>query len=178
MNPRKPRPRLEQALADAIAAYQAASVIPHCPECTRSCCRLDPLVLELEWRQVKTFWRVEQARAAFDRQLAAGKGPTEIRAANGLYYAHGKPCPAFDPKGQSCTVYDQPIKPVGCSDFPVYQDGDCVVADLRCEAIDLKALSARLAEAAGTGYRVVQSADAEFPFIVSLMLKRTAGRRG
>ncbi|HEX6734021.1 MAG TPA: hypothetical protein VF096_04340 [Azonexus sp.] len=175
MPPRNTRPNLAKELAAAAAAYQAAAVIPHCTACSKPCCRLDVLVLELEWKQVKTFWRLDESRPVFDRRLAAGKGPEEIRAANGLYYIHSKPCPAYDEAGHGCRVYGQEIKPPGCSDFPVYEDEGSVLADLRCEAVDLEALTAALARAVGPEYRIVRTADPEFPFLVTLSLKKTAG---
>lgn len=178
MSSRPPRLPLPQALAAAAAAYQTAAVIPHCTKCLKPCCKLESLVLELNWKQTRTFWRIEEARPAFDKRLASGDGPEEIRAGNGLYYIHGKACPAYDEAGASCRVYGQAIKPAGCSDFPVYEDGSDIVADLRCEAVDLKALTTEIARAAGREFRVVQSADAEFPFIVSLSLKRQTARRG
>ncbi len=159
------------SLRTAAAAYQTASVIPHCAVCAKPCCRLDKLVLEMTWQQVKFFWRREDARPAFDRSLAAGQGPAEIRAGNGRYYVHQKPCPAYDDAGHRCNAYDHPLKPVGCSDFPVYQDAGDVIADLRCEAVDLDALTADLKQAVGPEYRIVRSADEEFPFIVTLSAK-------
>lgn len=165
-------------LAAAAAAYQTAAVIPHCTKCLKPCCKLESLVLELSWKQTRTLWRIEEARPAFDQRLAAGGGPEEIRAGNGLYYIHGKACPAYDEAGASCRIYGQAIKPAGCSDFPVYEDGGDIVADLRCEAVDLKALTGQIARAAGPEFRVVESADEEFPFIVALSLKRRTRRRG
>ena len=172
MSARETRRLLAQELAAAAAGYQDSAVIPHCPVCAKPCCRLDKLVLELEWKQVKVFWRLDESRKAFDRRLAAGQGPVEIRAGNGLYYAHQKACPAYDESGQSCRVYGQEIKPVGCSDFPVYEDQGEVVADLRCEAVDIAALTAWIARSLGPGWRIVQTADDEFPFLVTLSLKR------
>lgn len=172
--PRRP----QQTLAEAAAAYQVANVIPHCTECSKPCCRLDALVLELEWKQVKTLWHLGESRTAFDKRLSAGQGPEEIRAGNGLYYIHSKPCPAYDTAGHSCTVYGQDVKPMGCTDFPVYEDGGCIVADLRCEAVNLDALVAWVAGAAGAGFRVIPSADKEFPFLVTLSVKRAAGSAG
>lgn len=169
------RRALAAELAAAAAAYQEAAVIPHCPKCAEPCCRLNKLVLELTWKQVRVFWRLDEARKAFDRRLAAGQGPQEIRAGNGLYYAHGKPCPAYDDAG-SCRVYGQEIKPPGCSDFPVYEDGGVVMADLRCEAVDLAALAPWLARAAGPGARIVQTADKTFPFLVTLAVKPAPGK--
>lgn len=168
---------LAKALAAAAATYQARSVIPHCAVCSRPCCHLDPLVLELEWKQIKSFWRIEESRPAFDKRLSTGAGPQEIRAGNGLYYVHGKPCPAYDANRPGCTVYDQPLKPGGCSDFPVYEDADALIADLRCEAVSLEDLVTTLADTLGPSYRIVSKADAEFPFLVTLAAKRAGGRR-
>lgn len=172
-NPNSHR-RLAKALAAASAAYQTAAVIPHCTSCSKPCCKLDTLVLELEWPQVKGLWQLEESRNAFDKRLASGKGPIEIRPANGLYYAHSRPCPAYDTACGGCRVYDQPLKPAGCSDFPVYEDQGDVIADLRCEAVDLDALTARIEQALGPEFRVLQSADRDFPFLVTLSLKRSA----
>jgi Fe-S-cluster containining protein len=172
--PRRP----QQTLAEAAAAFQVANVIPHCTACSKPCCRLDALVLELEWKQVKTLWHLDESRNAFDKRLSAGQGPEEIRAGNGLYYIHSKPCPAYDNVGHSCTVYGQDVKPPGCTDFPVYEDGGCIIADLRCEAVNLDALVAWVAGAVGAGFRVIPSADEEFPFLVTLSVKRAAGGAG
>jgi Fe-S-cluster containining protein len=169
------RRHLANKLVAAADAYQRAVVIPHCSSCSKPCCRLDPLVLELEWKQLKGLWQIEESRRAFDKRLCAGHGPAEIRAADGLYFAHGKVCPAYDEADKSCRVYGQDLKPAGCSDFPVYEDGNAVIADLRCEAVDLADLASRLARAVGTGYRIVQSADKAFPFLVTLLVKRIAG---
>lgn len=175
MSRRESRPLLTKALADAAAAYQVAAVIPHCPECTKPCCRLDPLVLELEWKQLKALWQLDESRTAFDRRLSSGKGPEEIRAGNGRYYAHRKVCPAYDESRGSCRVYGQALKPQGCSDFPVYEDDGSVIADLRCEAVDLEALTAWIARTAGPEFRIVRSADEEFPFMVTLSVRRVSG---
>ena len=175
MNSRTPRRFLADELAAAAAAYQAAAIIPHCVECSKPCCRLDPLVLELDWKQLRALWRIEESRTAFDRQLCSGKGPAEIRAGNGLYYAHGKVCPAYDEAGRSCRVYARKTKPLGCSDFPVYEDRGGVVADLRCEAVDLAALTAWLARAVGPEFLVGHSANKEFAFLVTLSVRKAAG---
>jgi Fe-S-cluster containining protein len=177
MNSRDARRRLATELATAAAAYQAAVVIPHCAECAKPCCRLDPLVLELNWKQLKALWQLGESRAAFDRRLSSGKGPKEIRAGDGLYFAHGKACPAYDEERRSCRVYGRELKPTGCSDFPVYLDRNCVIADLRCEAVNLDALATWIARSVGRGFRIVQSADEEFPFLVSLSVRKVAGRR-
>lgn len=171
-----PRRPAATALAAAAADYQSTQVIPHCPACQQPCCRLDTLVLDLEWQQVKTLWRLDEARKAFDRRLAAGQGPVEIRAANGRYYVHSRPCPAYDESRPGCRVYDQPVKPAGCSDFPVYEDAGAVIADLRCEAVDLDALAASLAQAVGPDWHIARVADERFPFLVELT-PEPAGRR-
>ncbi len=168
MSSRNARRRLAKQLAAAAIAYQAAAVSPHCSRCTKPCCQLDPLVLELDWQRLKALWQLDESRTAFDRRLAAGKGPVEIRERDGIYYAHRKVCPAYDQARHACRVYDQALKPPGCTDFPVYEDRGCVIADLRCEAVDLKALTDWIARAIGNECRIVQSADAEFPFMVSL----------
>lgn len=168
------RHRLAQELAALAAAYQTAEVIPHCPRCASPCCKLDKLVLELDWAQLRGLWGLAESRKAFDKRLATGRGPIEIRPANGLYYAHSKPCPAFD-AASGCRVYRTPLKPVGCSDFPVYEDESDIIADLRCEAVDLKALKAAMAEALGEGFRIRQSADPDFPFLVTLSVRKSAG---
>lgn len=177
MTTQAPRRRLAADLAAAADTYQRTAVIPHCPTCSKPCCRLDTLVLEMAWRQVKVLWHVDEARTAFNRRLAAGDGPVEIREGNGRYYIHSKPCPAYDTASGACKVYGQDLKPSGCSDFPVYEDEGSVMADLRCEAVDLEALSAALAAAAGPDARIVREADAEFPFLVTLSVRRKRGRR-
>ena len=174
MSNRESRRRLAEGLTVAAANYQAARVIPHCAECARPCCRLDPLVLELSWKQLKALWQIEASRSAFDRQLSSGRGPEEIRMQDGLYYAHRKTCPAYDEARHACRVYDQAIKPVGCTDFPVYQDRGSLIADLRCEAVDLAELATWIVRSVGQGFRVIESADEEFPFLVTLSLKRMA----
>ena len=177
MKPALHRPRLAAVLAEAAAAYQAAAIIPHCPSCRAPCCKLDKLVLDLNWKQVKTLWHIDLARPAFDQSLARGEEPKEIRAAHGRYYIHSKPCPAYDQSIPGCRIYGQPLKPAGCSDFPVYEDEGVVVADLRCEAVDLEQLSAHLAQALGPDARISRSADPEFPFLVELTVKPAGKRR-
>lgn len=169
----KSHERVAETLQKAAASYQEAHVIPHCVQCSNPCCKLQALVLELNWKQVKVLWHRDESRAAFDKLLASGQGPEEIRKGDdGLYYAHRKPCPAYDQTRGSCSVYNQPVKPVGCTDFPVYEDGDQLVADLRCEAVDLETLTAWIADALGPGFRIARSADRDFPFLVSLTVKK------
>mgnify|MGYP000858074689 FL=1 len=171
------RRSLATELAAAAAAYQTADVIPHCTQCAKPCCKLDALVLEMEWKQIKTLWKVSDSRAVFDKRLAAGEGPQEIRESEGLYFVHSKPCPAYDQAGGTCQIYGQALKPVGCSDFPVYEDRGSIMADLRCEAVDLKALTAWIARTLGPEVRIVQSADREFPFLVTLSVRSSGNKR-
>ena len=173
MTTRDSRRLAAQALADAAADYQTSAIIPHCPTCAAPCCKLDKLVLELDWAQTKGLWRLEESRKEFDKRLATGKGPIEIRPANGLYYAHSRPCPAFD-ASVGCTVYTTPLKPMGCSDFPVYENEGEIMADLRCEAVDLEALRAALTQALGPDIQIRQRADRDFPFLVTLALRKPA----
>lgn len=171
------RHRLATDLAAAAADYQAAKVIPHCTQCAKPCCKLDVLVLEVEWKQIKTLWKLDESRAAFDQRLSSGNGPVEIRESEGLYFVHSKPCPAYDAAGGSCKIYGQDLKPVGCSDFPVYEDSGSIMADLRCEAVDIAALTAWIASTLGPEVRIVQSADREFPFLVTLSVKSSRNKR-
>lgn len=184
MNSREFRQPLAEKLRTAAATYQDAHVVPHCQSCAKPCCRLETQVLELNWKQVKVFWRLEESRAAFDRRLSSGEGPEEIRAGDGLYYVHRKTCPAYDETAHACRVYDQAIKPAGCTDYPVYEDGDRIIADLRCEAVDSEALVAWMSQALGPEFRIIRTADKDFPFLVSLLVRRlgakpkSPGRRG
>lgn len=171
------RQRQASELAAAAAAYQAADVIPHCSQCAKPCCKLDALVLELEWKQVKTLWKISEARTAFDRRLASGTGPVEIRESEGLYFVHSKPCPAYVEASGSCSIYGQDLKPLGCSDFPVYEDGGSIMADLRCEAVDIEALTAWISRSLGPEFRIVQTADREFPFLVTLSVRSSRNKR-
>jgi hypothetical protein len=86
-------------------------------------------VLDLSFVEVKALYRITSSKKVFDDAL-----PSTIRAQGGRYYAHGAPCPAFDTASHRCGVYATTTKPRGCSDFPVYEDGDAVTVDLRCEA--------------------------------------------
>jgi hypothetical protein len=56
----------------------------------------------------------------------------------------------------------------------VYPDRGSVVADLRCEAVDIEVLATWLARSVGQEFRIVQSADEEFPFMVSLSVRKVA----
>ncbi len=151
------------------AGIQEALVLPHCPRCARPCCLLDRVVIELTWEQVRSLWAVRGEREAFDRALARGEGPAEIRAADGLYYAHTRPCPAFE-EGR-CRVYGTPLKPRGCTDFPVYPDGGGLVADLRCEALDLDRVLEEVRAAAGPRVGVRWEADPRFAYLVTVRVR-------
>ena len=83
MNTLSPRQQATR-LAKAAAAYQASAVIPHCPTCAAPCCKLDKLVLELDWAQVKGLWQLEESRKAFDKRLAGGPAPRTLRKAHRL----------------------------------------------------------------------------------------------
>ena len=109
---------------DVVVAFQREHVIPHCPQCSRPCCALTDVVLDLSFAEVKGLYRITSSKKDFDRAL-----PSSIRTQGGRYYAHGSPCPAFDTTAQTCRVYATSTKPVGCSDFPVYEDGDAVTED-------------------------------------------------
>ena len=170
MKPAHRPPKIAEKLASAAASYQATAVIPHCPTCRAPCCKLDKLVIDLSWKQVKTLWQINTARQEFDQSLANGQGPEEIRSANGRYYIHSKPCPAYDTGLPGCRIYGQALKPPGCSDFPVYEDENVIVADLRCESVNLDQLSDHLARAIGPDYRVTRSANPEFPFLVEFLV--------
>jgi hypothetical protein len=67
-------------------------------------------------------------------------------------------------------VYATSTTPQSCSDFPVYDDGDAVTADLRCEAVraGLDDLRARLRAVAksGDGVSPFKSGDGVSPFTI------------
>ena len=165
-------------MAAAAQAYQERVVIPHCTSCSQPCCKLHTVVLELTGPQVEVLYAIGKTparhAAGLARALAAGTAPPHLQAhlkeQHGTFYAHGAPCPAYDTTSQLCTVYGTPHKPQGCSDFPLYLDGDGLTADLRCEAIDPAALAAELS-AANAGHRVVQTPDAQFPVLVTFTVK-------
>lgn len=152
-------------LAAAAITYQERVVIPHCASCTRPCCKLDELVLEMEWSQARALYKIGGTRHAFDQAVHEGTGPEDIRESFGRYYAHGKPCPAYDLETRRCAVYATPAKPAGCSEFPVYKDGNVVTADLRCEAVHADELHRHLEQE--TGRPVQRAVDAQFSFFVT-----------
>ncbi len=148
----------------AARLVQEEVVLPHCPRCERPCCLLDRVVVEFTWEQVRALWRVRMPRKAFDRSLREGRGPRELREQDGLYYAHTRPCPAF--RNGRCAVYGTPLKPRGCTEFPVYPDRGGLLVDLRCEAVGLEAVEARVRRAAEPCAEIRRAEDPEFPFLV------------
>ncbi len=146
-------------------AYQRDAIIPHCASCARPCCKLDDVVLDLDWKRAQALYQIKSSRRAFNRSLHDGSGPTTIQEHHGRYYAHGAPCPAYDGGGR-CRVYGTDVKPPSCSDFPVYLDGDGLTADTRCEAVDVDALEAHL-RAAFPAKRVRRAVDPSFPMFVT-----------
>lgn len=168
-------PSVAERLARAAAQWQAQHIVPHCARCAEPCCRLRTVVLELDWRRLRALYVIEESRRAFDATLAAGAGPAHIRKQGARYFAHGQPCPAFDEQTRRCAVYGTALKPESCTDFPVYQDGDVITADRRCEAVDVDVLVAHLAAAAGVP--VVAEPDREFPELVALVPRAPKRRR-
>jgi Fe-S-cluster containining protein len=178
------------ALAEAARAFQRERVIPHCPSCSRPCCALDELVLELDFPRVQALYQIGTSKRAFDDALAAPDGEERhphVRRGTGStdrdrYYAHGAPCLAFDSKTHHCAVYNTPHKPPGCTDFPVYADADGVTVDRRCEVVasELEAIATRLVESLPPGMELVQEEDASFPQLFvhfSARAHRPRGRR-
>jgi Fe-S-cluster containining protein len=129
---------VDRRVQAAIHAYQQQAIIPHCVRCSRPCCALTDVVLDLSWQEAKTLYRIGSSKRTFDEGLQRGE-PAHIRKQDGRYFAHAAPCPAYR-EDKRCGVYDTAAKPAGCSDFPVYVDGDVVVADRRCEALNPDAL--------------------------------------
>lgn len=172
-----PPKRLSAIFREVARTYQARAVVPHCPVCRKACCRLDQLVLELDWSRLRLLWDLNVSRRAFDAALERGEGPAEIRAQEGLYYVHGRVCPAY--RRRRCSVYGSRLKPPGCEDFPVYEQDGALVADLRCEAVELDALEASLRRAFGIQVRLTAHENLEFPFLVSFRARprRVRARR-
>lgn len=113
-------------LEAAAKQWERDVVIPHCAVCTRPCCALTDVVLDLSAAEAETLYHITPATPTL---------PSTVQAHGGRFYAHGAPCPAFARSTQRCTIYDTGRKPKGCADFPVYADGDVVTADTRCEAV-------------------------------------------
>ncbi len=138
--PAAPGPDLQAMAAD----YQTRNIIPHCRACRRPCCRLTDVVLEFHWREFARIYDIQSSQRDFDRSLADGSGPAYVRKMDGIYYTHGQPCPAYEAATGACALYHSPLKPQNCSDFPLYRDGNSLVADSRCEAVDVTALLRQL----------------------------------
>ncbi len=94
------------------------------------------MVLEFDWKNLRELYSIALGQKAFDRGLRDGSGPNYVRKQAGLYYTHGSPCPAYDNVTRRCRHYNDRLKPDNCTDFPLYLDGQTIVADLRCEAVD------------------------------------------
>jgi Fe-S-cluster containining protein len=145
-------------LSAAAKAWERDVVIPHCRQCSRPCCALTDVVLDLSPREVQTLYRIGPSTKAQDL-------PSTIRRQGQRFFAHGQPCPAFDTDSHRCGVYDTDEKPSGCSDFPVYADGDGITADRRCEAVkaNLAGLEDALVEALDDGATLTVATDPDFP---------------
>lgn len=158
------------ALLRAARAFEAAVVIPHCVSCSRPCCALTDVVLELDFGQVQKLYSITKSKKEFDRAL-----PSSIKKQGDRYYAHGEACPAYDLSTKKCRVYGTSTKPQECSDFPIYEDGDVVTVDVRCEAVRDHLDEFRAAvKVAGD---VVEEADDEFPeFFARFSLRKTKKR--
>lgn len=159
-----------RALLQAAKAFEADVVVPHCVRCARPCCGLSDVVLELSFAQTQRLYSITSSKKDFDAAL-----PSMIKKQGDRYYAHGEPCPAYG-ADKRCGVYSTSTKPQSCSDFPVYDDGDAVTADLRCEAVrdNLAELRKRLrAVAAG---RLVEERDPDHPdtFLSFVLSKKKA----
>jgi Fe-S-cluster containining protein len=162
-------------LARAAKSYEAAAVLPHCPTCSQPCCKLEQVVLELDWPQAQALYQITTKRRAFEKSLDDGTGPAFVRAAHGMFYAFRSPCPAYDDATKRCGVYGTKTKPSSCDDFPVYQDDGAITADLRCEAVDVDAFTASLRADLGD-VDIERSRDERFPFLVTLRVARRSSR--
>ncbi len=134
-------------------AWERDVVLPHCPQCTRPCCALTDVVLDLSFAEAQALYRITKKDPL----------PQQLRKQRGRYYAHGARCPAFD-DDHRCRVYHTPHKPQGCSDFPLYDDDGELVADLRCEAVrdNVTALEDALLAALDAGQALDVVEDREF----------------
>jgi Fe-S-cluster containining protein len=154
-------------------AYEARVVIPHCPSCSRPCCALETVVLEMTWPQAQQLYQIKGTKQAFLQALHDGEAAPalqqHLKESHGKLFAHGAPCPAYR-ADKSCGVYGTAHKPSACGEFPIYADGDdALTVDLRCEAIDLQVLDEELQPPRGT---LTRHANAQFPFLVTYQVKR------
>jgi Fe-S-cluster containining protein len=152
-------------LQQSIKQYQSREIISHCQVCQRPCCKLTDVVLEFDWKHLRELYRIELGQKAFDRSLRDGSGPEYVRKQMGLYYTHGSPCPAYDEVTRRCRHYHSRLKPDNCTDFPLYLDGETIVADLRCEAMNKDRLLAQL-QSALPNLRFRSKPDPKFPMLI------------
>lgn len=155
----------KNALQRSLNKYQTREIISHCQVCRRPCCKLTNVVLEFDWKHLRKLYSIELGQNAFDRSLRDGSGPEYVRKQAGLYYTHGSPCPAYDDVTGRCRHYHSRLKPDNCTDFPLYLNGETIVADLRCEAMDKDRLLTQLQHALPTR-RFSTRPDPEFPILV------------
>lgn len=163
---KKPKRTEKLSLSEFAVQHQRDVIVPHCPQCKNPCCNLSKVVLDMTWAQTQALYNITSTKKAFDASLRDGSGPQNIRAQDGLYYAHGKACPAFDAKSHACGVYGTATKPQSCSDFPFYDDGGGVTVDARCEAVDVGAIEKKLRKQFGAK-RVVKTVNEDFSFLVT-----------
>jgi Fe-S-cluster containining protein len=155
----------------AAKAYEARVVIPHCTSCTKSCCTLETVVLDMTWKQAQHLYQIRGTKQAFAQALLDETTPhsKHLKESHGTFYAHGAPCPGYDLEEKNCTVYGTPHKPHACSEFPIYGDGDALTVNLRCEAVNLDALAAELR---AVNPRVRHRANEQFPFLITFDIAR------
>lgn len=174
---RKPSPHKSgvqrQRLDQLASEYQRQHVIPHCASCSRPCCMLTDVVLEFEWPHYVSIYNIDVPQREFDKSLRDGSGPQDVRKMDGIYYTHGAPCPGYDLQTKTCKLYGSELKPENCSDFPVYRDGNILVADTRCEAVDVATFLRHLQQAL-PDIEMHNVPDDEFPVInrISFRAKR------
>lgn len=83
------------------------------------------------------------------------------------------------PRSSRCSAQGTPLKPPGYKDVPVSQWGGALVADLRCEAVDIEVLEAEVQSTLDLRSGLQRRRNPEFPFLVTLqpaLLRRN--RRG
>jgi Fe-S-cluster containining protein len=132
-------------LVNRAKQWERDVVIPHCAVCTKPCCALTDVVLDLSPAEAETLYRITKTTPTL---------PPSVRAQGGRFYAHGAPCPAFSVSAQRCSIYDTGRKPRGCDDFPVYEDDDGLTADTRCEAV-----AAHIGDLEDALFEVVESGE-------------------
>src|SRR5687768_5429994 len=52
------------AVERAAKVYEAQAVAPHCTSCRTPCCRLQTVVLELDWPRVERLYQIGKSRRA------------------------------------------------------------------------------------------------------------------